>query len=172
MSGANTMAQRTIDMQYVLDRTAIHEVLVRYYQGLDRGEPDQVRSCFTADVKAYYDGRDPIAGIDAMMNSLNTFTRLASGELKATTHFMGNLNINFLEGDVAETETYAIAYLAQPGKPADRIVMRSLRYLDRLRRESGGWRISERRHTLDWSCEALPTFAATLAQRITAWPKA
>ena len=83
---------------------------------------------------------------------------------------MGNLNIHLLEGDAAETETYAIAYLARPGKPADQIVMRSLRYLDRLRRVNGGWRISERRHTLDWSCDFPATFAATLAQRITAWP--
>jgi len=164
------MAQQRIDMQYLLDRTAIQEVLTRYYQGLDRGLPDQVRSCFTDDIKAYYDGRDPVTGIDAMMNSLNTFTRLAAGELKATTHFMGNLNINRLEGDAAETETYAIAYLVRPAKPADQIIMRSLRYLDRLRRVSDGWRISERRHTLDWSCDAPATFAAALAQRVTAWP--
>jgi hypothetical protein len=101
---------------------------------------------------------------------LNTFTRLAAGELKATTHFMGNLSINRLEGDAAETETYAIAYLVRPAKPADQIIMRSLRYLDRLRRVSDGWRISERRHTLDWSCDAPATFAAALAQRVTAWP--
>lgn len=168
------MTTPRIDLQYLLDRTAIHEVLVRYYQGLDRGLPDQVRSCFTDDIKAFYDGREPVIGIDAMMNSLNTFTRLASGELKATTHFMGNLNVHFIKGDVAETETYAIAYLVRPAKPADQIVIRSLRYLDRLRRvnssDDGGWRISERCHTLDWSCEAPADFAATLAQRITRWP--
>jgi hypothetical protein len=164
------MSQQRFDMQYLQDRAAIAEVLARYYQGLDRGLPDQVRSCFTNDVKAYYDGRDPIVGVDAMMNSLHTFKRLAAGELKATTHFMGNLNINLLEGDVAETETYAMAYLVRPGSPTDQIVMRSLRYLDRLRRVHCGWRISERRHTLDWSCNATATFAAALAQRITTWP--
>ena len=83
---------------------------------------------------------------------------------------MGNLSVHRLEGDVSETETYAIAYLVRPGKTANQIVMRSLRYLDRLRRVNGDWRISERRHTLDWSCDAPATFAATLAQRITTWP--
>lgn len=164
------MSQPRIDLQYVLDCTAIEAVLTRYYQGLDRGLPDQVRSCFTDDIKAYYDGREPIAGIEAMMNSLNTFRRLAAGELKGTTHFMGNLNINRLEGDVAETETYAIAYLVRPGSPADAIDMRSLRYLDRLRRLNGEWLISERRHTLDWSCVLSANFAATLPQRVTTWP--
>jgi hypothetical protein len=161
-----------IDMQYVLDRTAIEEVLTRYFQGLDRCLADQVRSCFTDDVKAYYDGRPPLHGIENMMASMNTFQKLASGERLASTHFMGNLNIHKLEGDVAETETYAIAFLVLPGKPTDRVAMRSLRYLDRLRRvdhESGEWRISERRHTLDWSTEASTTFAAALAQRITVW---
>ena len=172
------MSRAPIDLQYLLDKTAIHEVLTRYFQSLDRCLPNQVRSCFTDDVKAYYDGRAPLHGIENMMASMNTFQKLASGERLASTHFMGNLNMHLLEGDVAETETYAIAFLVLPGKP-ERVAMRSLRYLDRLRRvgrvknesnESGEWRISERRHTLDWSTEASTTFAATLAQRLTAWP--
>ena len=105
-----------------------------------------------------------------MMASMNTFQKLASGERLASTHFMGNLNIHVLEGDVAETVTYAIAFLVLPAKPAERVAMRSLRYLDRLRSVNGEWRISERRHTLDWSTEASTTFAAALAQRLMAWP--
>ena len=49
----------------------------------------------------------------------------------------------------------------------------SLRYLDRLRQvdpETGEWRISERRHTLDWATEVTSNFAATLAQRMKQWP--
>ena len=89
---------------------------------------------------------------------------------------MGNLNYNLLEGDVAETETNAIAFLVLPGISAqakDQVAMRSLRYLDRLRcvdNERNEWRISERRHTLDWSTEASTTFAVRLAQRLMAWP--
>ena len=51
--------------------------------------------------------------------------------------------------------------------------MRSLRYLDRLRKvdkATGEWRISERRHTLDWATEVTTNFAATLAQRMKQWP--
>lgn len=161
------MAPSPMDVQYVLDRTAIAEVLARYFQGLDRGLPDQVRGCFTDDVRAYYDDREPVFGIEALMQSLVTFRTIADGTLKATTHFMGNFNLQRLEGDTAETETYAIAFLVLPGEP---IAMRSLRYLDRLRKTDGEWRISVRRHTLDWRCELEPKFAAELAQRITAWP--
>ena len=37
------MSRAPIDLQYVLDKTAIHEVITRYFQGLDRCLPDRVR---------------------------------------------------------------------------------------------------------------------------------
>ena len=164
------MPQHRVDIQCLLDRAAIHDVLARYFQGIDRGMRDQVRSCFTDDVQANYDGRSPVRGIDALMDSFLAFRKQEAGEWKVTTHFMGNLNINLLEGDVAETETNAIAFLVLRGEPTDQVAMRSLRYLDRLRRVEGGWRISERQHTLDWSCQVPTTFAVTMAQRITTPP--
>jgi hypothetical protein len=164
------MPQHRLDTPYLLDRAAIHDVLTRYFQGIDRGKPDQVRSCFTEDVQAYYDGRAPVRGIDALMDSFMAFRKQASVEWKVTTHFMGNLNFNSLEGDVAETETNAIAFLVLTDKPVERVAMRSLRYLDRLSRTEDGWRISERMHTLDWSCQVPTTFAVTMAQRMTTRP--
>ncbi len=166
------MPRTPVSLQYLLDKTAIHEVITRYFQGLDRYLADQVRSCFTDDVKAFYDGRPPLHGLENMMAHMNTFQQIDSGERLASTHFMGNLNVHLLEGDRADTETYAIAFLVLPGKP-ERVAMRSLRYLDRLRKvapDTGEWRISERRHTLDWATESSATFAAALAQRLTAWP--
>ena len=91
--------------------------------------------------------------------------------MKITTHFMGNLNISRLEGDVAETETNALALLVEPGNGADLVSVRSLRYLDRMRREESGWRISDRIHTLVWSCQMPANFAITLAQRVSVLPK-
>ena len=164
------MPQHRIDSQSLIDRAAIHDVLSRYFQGLDRGNPEQVRRCFTEDVQAWYDGRPPAQGIDAVMDAFLAFRNQKSGAWKITTHFMGNLNFNSLEGDIAETETNAIAFLVLPGAASDRVAMRSLRYLDRLRRVEDGWRICERMHTLDWSCEVPTDYAVTTAQRITARP--
>ena len=159
------MVQNSIDMQYLLDRAAIHDVLARYYQGIDQGKPDQVRCCFTEDVKAKYDERPPTQGIDALMNSITAFRKQQSGEWKVTTHFMGNLNFNSLHGDIAETETNAIACLVLTDGPKEQVTLRSLRYLDRLCRTKDGWRICERMHTLDWSCHVPVSFAVTMAQR-------
>ena len=164
------MAQSSSEIQYLIDRAAIHDLLTRYFQGLDRGDPEQVRSCFTADVRAHYDKRTPTRGIEALIDSLQNFNKLREETMKITTHFMGNLNIGRLEGDVAETETNALALLVEPGNGADLVAVRSLRYLDRMRREKSGWRISDRIHTLDWSCQVPASFAITLAQRVSALP--
>lgn len=167
------MTSNAQDVQVLFDRAAIQDVLTLYFQGLDRGEPEVLRRCFTGDVVARYDGRsalrsggsDAAHGVDAVIDSLITFRRKAAGEWKVTTHFMGNLNFNRLERDEAETETCAIAFIVLPGQP-DQVAMRSLRYLDRLRRTAQGWRICERQHTLDWSCQVSADFAVATGERL------
>ena len=160
------MPQNRSDVQWLLDRAAIHDVLARYFQGIDANRPEQVRSCFTEDIQAHYDGRSSVRGIDGLMDSFLAFKKRDAGEWKVTTHFMGNFSINSLETDIAETETYAIAFIVLTDESIERVTMRSLRYLDRLRRTEQGWRISERQHTLDWSCEVPTQFAVTMAQRV------
>jgi hypothetical protein len=162
------MADRHIDVQRLLDRAAIHDLLACYFQGIDAANPEQVRGCFTEDVRAAYDGRTFVDGIEALMGAFLAFKNKASGEWKATTHFMGNLSFGSLDGDSAETETYAIAFLVTPSAAGDRLTMRSLRYLDRLRKTDAGWRICDRIHTLDWSCEVPASSAGAMAHRLTA----
>jgi len=164
------MARSSADMQYLIDRAAIQDLLARYFQGLDSCNPGQVRSCFTDDVQARYDQRTPTKGIEELMGSLQNFNKLRAGTMRITTHFMGNFNLTRLQGDVAETETNAIAFLVEPGKGDELVAMRSLRYLDRMRRGKDGWRISDRIHTLDWSCQMPANYAITLAQRVSALP--
>jgi hypothetical protein len=165
------MSETSVDVRYLLDRAAIQELLARYFQGLDRSDPEQVRSCFTDDVHCHYDRRTPTQGIADLMGSLQNFNKLRAGTMKITTHFMGNFNLKRLDGDVAETETSAIAFLVEPDQGIDQVAMRSLRYLDRLRRQKDGWRISDRIHTLDWSCRVPANFALTLAQRVSVLPQ-
>jgi hypothetical protein len=164
------MTQDSAGLQYLLDRAAIHDVLARYYQGLDQGNQAQVRSCFTEDIRAKFDDRPLAVGLDALMDNFFVFRNQQSGAWKITTHFMGNLNFNLLEGDVAETETNAIAFLVLPETPGERVTMRSLRYLDRLRRTPDGWRICERQHTLDWSCHVPTSYSLSISQRLKTRP--
>ena len=159
------MDQRQDDVRYLRDRCEIHDLHVRYFEAVDTGDQDLVRTCFTHDVVAHYHGRPTVYGVDALVQSQPCWPKQASGEWKISTHFMGNLNYRTLEPSVAETETHAFALLVLTTPPPDHLAMRSLRYIDKLVRVDGAWRISERLHTLDWSCEVPTTFAVPLAQR-------
>jgi SnoaL-like domain len=167
------MLNESVDQcRRLADRAAIHDLHAAYFRGLDRGDEDQVRRCFTDDIVACYDGRslgrprsgEPIVGIEALMESFVTFRNQRTGAWKVTTHFMGNLNHLELNGDSARTETNIIACLVLTDG-AERVLMRALRYIDRLRRTSDGWKICERVHTLDWSCEVPAIFAASMSER-------
>jgi ketosteroid isomerase-like protein len=170
MKGVEAMNDKDFSevVQYLADRAAIQDVLVSYFRGLDRCDRELVRSCFTDDVHVHYDKRPPVSGIDAVMAHFRTFARMEKGEMKVTTHFMGNLNVKYIRDDTAETETNAIAFMVEP---ADVMAMRSLRYIDRFRRDQNSWRISDRLHTLDWSCRIPTTFGATLAERVFTLPQ-
>jgi len=162
------MSQPSPELQRLLDRAAIQDLHARYFQAIDSVELDKVRSCFTDDIRADYDGRKFVEGIEALMDSFFVFKKKASGEWKNTTHFMGNLSFNLLRDDIAETEIYAFAFIVTPSPTGDQVAMRSLRYLDRIRKTKGGWRICDRVHTLDWSCAVPTTFANATTKRITA----
>lgn len=159
------------DVRRLLDQAAIRELLGRYFHGLDRADYDEVRSCFTDDVVAQYDDRPGVRGIEAIMGSFKTFRRMKDGSMRITTHFMGNLNFLSLEGNIAETETNAIAFLVHNDEtPAGQVAVRGLRYLDRLVHADGQWKIAVRRHTLDWSFQAPADFSLAFAQRLTSLP--
>ena len=150
----------------LLDHVALQAVMARYFQGVDRNDQKRIRSCFTEDVKATYNGRATVVGVEATLASLRPhFENLEKGVIKVATHFMGGFCVDRLEGDSAETETYAIAFIVRAGDP-DHVAMRSLRYLDRWRHGAHGWQIFERVHTLDWSCRETPDFATTMAKRV------
>lgn len=160
-----------LDLQALLDRAAIHDTQTRYFQGIDRGSPEQVRTCFTDDVQCWYDGKPATRGIAELMDSFWAFKSQRSGDWKITTHFMGNLTYNALDRASAETETNAIAFLVLTTEgPKEQVTMRSLRYLDRWRRVGDGWLICERQHTLDWSCLVPAAFASATAKRINSRP--
>jgi hypothetical protein len=69
---------------------------------------------------------------------------------EATTHFNGQSTIN-LDGDRASGESYTIAHhlFAEDGER--KIMIASLRYLDRFVKLEGAWYFEERKLILDWS---------------------
>lgn len=155
-------------LQALLDRAQIQDVLMRYFHGIDSGDRGLVRSCFTEDVAAHYEGRTPVRGVEALIAQIVLFDNLASGACRISTHFAGNLQFKEITGDHAETETNGFAFLVNADGSS--VAMRSLRHLDRWRREKGEWKIAARLHTLDWSCDVPCTFARVFAQKLNKLP--
>jgi len=155
-------------VQALLHRAAIHDLHMRYFHGADSGDRALVRTCFTDDVHAQYEGRPPVQGLDGLIAQIALFENLANGSCRISTHFTGNVRFVHIGGDTAETHVNAFAFLVN--EAGDAVSMRCLRYLDRLRLQDGQWKISQRFHTLDWRSDAPCAFARPFAQKVAGFP--
>lgn len=140
-------------LEALADRALIYECLLAYFRGLDRGrDPEILRGCFTDDVSYHFEGRTIAHNIEELMAFLGGQTHQSSLDVSAITmmrHFIGNVTIE-IDGDVARTETYALAQLIEGEGDKPRLRLRGLRYLDELVRCDEAWRIRDRRHTAEW----------------------
>jgi hypothetical protein len=126
------------------DRLAIHDVLCRYARGIDRCDLETLRNVWWPGARADYgDGE-----VDALDWSGQVVVAL--GAMLRTQHFLGNVLI-LLDDDRAEAETYCRAYHEVEGDSGRAEMEVGGRYLDRLERRAGEWRIAHRRYVLDWS---------------------
>ena len=122
----------------------VGKVILRYARGLDRRDFAMVWDCF-----------DPDARVEGTSfgGPLRTYLpRLLDGvrAYRRTMHFMGN-QLREVDGDRAETETYAIAHHFADAEGRQEALIMGVRYLDELRRTDGQWRITHRRVHADWS---------------------
>ncbi|CNG60641.1 Putative lumazine-binding [Mycobacterium tuberculosis] len=120
------------------DREAIREVLARYSRGIDRIDPDLIRSVFHPDA---HDDHGPFKGSpEEFIEWIVPFMR---SEYFATSHHMTTHSID-LDGDVAYAETYAIVsqFKIRDGEQYETVA--NARYIDRLERRDGEWRIADR----------------------------
>jgi SnoaL-like domain len=133
-------------LQHLCDEQEIHHLLLRYARGIDRRDLELVRSCYhpdATDQHGSYNG-DVEGFIAHLARNRGTFER--------TMHFLGNQLIE-LKGDSAHAETYCVAFhrrAATASAPAADVYL-WLRYIDRLERRDGTWKIAHRVCAFDWS---------------------
>lgn len=139
MSHASTALLR--DVQYLKDRQAILDCIARHARGHDRHDVELLTSTYHED------------GIDEHGYAINPGPRYA--QWANATHAAGaklhthNITTHLceIEGDVAHCETYVIVALLNNDEKSARLI--SGRYIDRLERRNGTWKIALRRSTLD-----------------------
>ena len=155
------MPQRDPELQRLIDERDIREVLARYSRGVDRSDTELLAS-------TYHPGAVDDHGVfrgDAQVFVEQLGPRLTKA-FDATHHFLGQSLID-LAGDVAHAETYVIAVHRRGSGDKATLETFGARYLDKLTRRQGEWRIEERVVVNEWARiddVREPPLAARLAQ--------
>jgi SnoaL-like domain len=134
--------ERESRVQRLLDRQDILDCLVRFSRGMDRFDRELFLSAFHADatIAAGPFVGDPVA-LYAWAQAMHE-----QGQL-ATHHNLLNHTCD-IDGDTAHAETY---YLFVGRNRDETNWIAGGRYLDRLERREGAWRIALRTNAIEWS---------------------
>jgi ketosteroid isomerase-like protein len=127
-------------LQNLLDRDAIHDVLVRYATSLDDRDWDRLASCFTEDAVADY-GAGVFEGPEAIVG----LCRQMLEPLEISQHLLGSFEIT-VTGGTASSRCY---FHAQHVKGGSNLIIAGT-YADSLRSEDGRWLLQKRRLIVSW----------------------
>jgi len=130
------------DVQYLKDRQAILDVVMRQARGHDRHDKELMNSCF------WDDGADEHGQFVTPGSEYGDWANATH----AAGYFLHMHNITNhsceIDGDTAHTESYVIGAMLPRSGPG-RAWFVSGRYIDRLERRDGEWKILLRRTTIE-----------------------
>ena len=124
------------------DRHDIEQVLARFCSAVDRMDFELLRSCFHPGARTNFG-----AFVNGTVEDYLEYVASPDGlpGLDRTMHQLGNVNYE-VDGDVAHAESYVTAYHEAPEDHAwcQGFVVVWARYIDRLEKRDGAWRIASR----------------------------
>ena len=129
-------------LQHLLDRQDILDCLIRFCRGMDRFDRALFLAAFHAD--AVIAAGPFVGGPEALYDWAS---KLHEQGQSATHHNLLNHSCD-INGDVAHTETY---YLFVGRNRDETNWIAGGRYIDRLERRDGGWKIALRTNAIEWS---------------------
>lgn len=129
-------------LQVLLDKQEIRELALRYCRGVDRKDPDLLRTLYTADG---IDNHGTIYRGDA--EGYVRFLEESFAFIEIGAHYVCNhlIELDPDHPDHAYGEVYALGYHLLPGPhghQTDSLV--GVRYLDHYRRDEGAWKFARR----------------------------
>jgi ketosteroid isomerase-like protein len=135
------------ELQALLDKQAITEVLARYCRGADRADVDLIADAYHPDAIEDHGGvfLGPAADYVAQMAKILPRAGLLS-------HMTTNVLIE-LDGDTAQVESYILTFarMKKDGEKFDTLTL--ARALDRFEKRGGAWKIAHRRLVWEWNHE-------------------
>jgi hypothetical protein len=134
----------TVDIDRLLVRSAIEQVLYRYCRGVDRADWALMRSAF------HDDATDDHGSVSGSADELVEWTRLRHGQIVQSMHVITNVGFLTEIPDEVRTESYCTVRqtVQRDGKPAAHLSI-GCRYIDTFALR-GEWRIAHRVVRYDW----------------------
>lgn len=145
MTTEERLAQLETQMRELQDRQAIFDCIKRNSRGNDRFDVELVTSSYHAD-GVHELGRNQISGREYGEHANHAHGKLFDANLHNVTMHMCEI-----DGDVAHAESYNVGVFLDAGSKTGRIL--AGRYIDRLEKRDGEWRIVLRRATVEVAIE-------------------
>ncbi len=138
-------------VQVLVDRDEIHDVMLRYADGVDRRDMDQVRSCFAPDLEVV-DWGGGFPDREAMITYIS-----GVAIFHTTMHMFGNEFIA-VDGDCGHVDLYAMLthHRDDGAGVTHELNVSGARYVETLARRDGRWVITRRGGEPQWG-RARPT---------------
>src|SRR5579859_2461080 len=142
----------TISPNETADRLAIRELVEAYAHCADRRDAKGQMSLFTPDTHfvVYMNAKDPKPAMELHSRESLAPVFADLNKYDATTHFLGQSTILSLSADQATGEAYCLAHHVTVEGGKRRLMVASLRYLDKFAKIDGAWLFAERLLYVDW----------------------
>lgn len=131
------------DLQALLAREAIRNCLIRLARGEDRRDAAPIAASYWPDATVDYGVFS--GGFDEYL----AWVVPGSDEIRNTQHVLGQTYVE-VDADAARAETHVVSYHRIDYGEADHGACIGGRYLDRLEKRDGEWRIAGRVMLYDW----------------------
>lgn len=141
MSSDDRLAALERKLQYLTDRQEILDCIVRNSRGNDRFDAEMVASSY------HTDGFHEIGSSAIPGPKYGEHANQAHGAMCERNLHHVTMHSCEIAGDVAHAESYVIGLFLDKGTQTSRIL--SGRYIDRLEKRDGAWRIVVRRATVE-----------------------
>lgn len=134
-----------VDIRNLLDRAAIHDLLVTLALAQDERDWDALADCYLPDAVYVHPGGE-LHGVDDIVGR----TRTALTPLDACQHLLGTILVT-IDGPEATGVTYFQAQHVRRGLPGGELYVIAGTYRDRFQRAAdGSWRIARRTQEYTW----------------------
>ena len=163
MSQDTELDQLRREVRYLMDRTEILDCISRHSRGHDRHDADLISAAYHSDgVDEHGYAVRPASEYAAWINPVHA----AGSQIHThniTTHLCE------IDGDTAHCESYVLVCLLNHDGVTARVI--SGRYLDRLERRNGEWKIAVRRSTVEVVFSADASLLQTASFRDQGYPR-